>query len=129
MNMQTIGKQTMNIKLGISCLMAAVLVAGCASNSPAKLKAEAKITEAEARATALAKVPDGTIKEAELEREKGKLIWSFDIARPETKDITEVNVDAKTGEIVAVDVETPKDQAKEKGEDEKKEKKGKEDKD
>ena len=119
----------MNIKFNICCLLAALTVVGCASNSPEKLKAEAKITEAEARATALAKVPDGTIKESELEKEKGKLIWSFDIARPGTKDITEVNVNAKTGEIVAVDVETPKDQAKEKGEDEQKEKKGKEDKD
>jgi len=92
---------------------------GC---SPEKLKSEAKITEADARAIALSKVPDGTIKEAELEREHGKLIWSFDVARPGTKDITEVNVDAKSGVIVAVDVETPKAQAKEKDEDEKKEK-------
>jgi len=127
--MQTNEKQTMNIKLNISCLLAAVLIAGCASESQEKLQSQAKITEAEARATALTKVPDGTIKEAELEKEKGKLIWSFDIARPNTKDITEVNIDAISGEIVAVDVETAKDQAKEKGEDEKKEKKGKEDKD
>jgi len=129
MYMQTKEKQTLNIKFKIFCLLAAALVAGCASDSPSKLKAEAKVTEADARATALAKVPDGTIKEAELEKEKGKLIWSFDVARPDTKDITEVNVDAITGEIVAVDVETAKDQAKEKGEDEKKEHKGKEDKD
>jgi len=120
--MQTIKKQTMNIKLNLCCLLAALMAAGCASNSPEKLKSEAKITEADARAIALSKVPDGTIKEAELEREHGKLIWSFDVARPGTKDITEVNVDAKSGVIVAVDVETPKAQAKEKDEDEKKEK-------
>ncbi len=125
MNMQTIGKQTMNIKLGISGLMAAMLVAGCASNSPANLKAEAKITEAEARATALTKVPDGTIKEGELEREKGKLIWSFNIVQPNAEGIDEVNVDAITGQIVAVEKATPKNQAKEKDEDEKKEKKDK----
>jgi len=87
--------------------------------------AESSFSEADARVTALAKVPDGTIKEAELEKEKGKLIWSFDIARPGTKDITEVNVNAVTGEIVAVDVEAAKDQAKEKDEDERKEKKDK----
>ncbi len=108
MEMQTKEKQTMNIKLNISCLLAATLVAGCASDSRAKLQAEAKITETDARTTALGKVPDGTIKETELEKEKGKLIWSFDIAKPDTKNITEVNVDAMTGEIVSVETETPK---------------------
>ena len=63
--------------------------------------------------TALAKVPNGTVKEAELEEEKGKLIWSFDIATPGTKDITEVNVDAITGKIVATEIEKAKDEAKE----------------
>ena len=78
-----------------------------------KLLAKAKITKVEAQKTALTKAPDGTVKDAELEEENGKLVWSFDIARPGTKDITEVQVDALTGKIVAVDVETPKDQAKE----------------
>ena len=44
--------------------------------------------------------PNGTIKESELEKEHGKLIWSFDIATPGTTDITEVNVDAITGKVV-----------------------------
>ena len=82
-----------------------------------KLLAKAKITKAEAQKTALTKAPDGTVKDAELEEEKGKLVWSFDIARPGTKDITEVQVDALTGKIVLVEVETPKDQAKEAKED------------
>ncbi len=79
----------------------------------AALKAEAKITQAEAEATALAKVPNGKIVEAELEKEHGKLIWSFDISVPKSKNITEVQVDAKTGKIVSTQIETPKDQAKE----------------
>ncbi len=131
MKMQIINKQTMSLTLRITALLAAAMIAGCESESGeehehhhADLKAEAKISETDARATALAKVPDGTIKEAELEKEKGKLIWSFDIARPNTKDITEVNIDAVTGEIVGTDIETPKDQAKEK-DDEKSEKKDK----
>lgn len=37
------------------------------------------------------------MKEAELEEELGKLVWSFDIARPGTRNITEVLVDAITG--------------------------------
>jgi len=77
---------------------------------------DAKISKVEAQKIALARVPNGAIKESELENEKGKLIWSFDIATPGTKNITEVNVDAITGEIVAVDIETPE---KEKAEAEK----------
>ena len=69
----------------------------------AKLMAEAKVSKADAEKTALAKVPTGTIKEGELEKEKGKLIWSFDIITPVTKDITEVNVDAITGDVVSVE--------------------------
>jgi len=117
MKMQINKKQTMNMnmnmKLNVCCLLAAALVVGCESESGEggehhhanNLQAEAKVTEADARATALTKVPDGKIKEAELEREKGKLIWSFDIAKPNAEGISEVNVDAITGEIVAVEKE------------------------
>jgi uncharacterized membrane protein YkoI len=58
-------------------------------------------------------VPGGTIKEGELEKEHGKLIWSFDIATPGTQDITEVHVDAVTGQVVNLEKETPADQQKE----------------
>jgi len=78
------------------------------------LATQAKITRAQAEQTALAKVPGGTIKEGELEKEKGKLIWSFDISTPGTQDITEVAVDAITGEVVALDKESPAAEAKEK---------------
>jgi uncharacterized membrane protein YkoI len=84
-----------------------------AKDKEAKLEAKAKITKEAATKTALAKVPNGTIKEAELEKEKGKLIWSFDIATPGTKDTTEVNIDAMTGEVVSVEVEKAADEAKE----------------
>ena len=78
-----------------------------------KLLAKAKITRAAAEKTALTKAPDGTVKDAELEEENGRLVWSFDFTRPGTKNITEVQVDALTGKIVLVEVETPKDQAEE----------------
>ena len=71
-----------------------------------------KITMAQARATALKKAP-GTVKSSELETEHGKLIYSFDIATSKT-DITEVNVDAINGKIVAVQHETPAKEAAEK---------------
>jgi hypothetical protein len=47
-------------------------------------------------------------------------VWSFDIAAPGTRDITEVQVDAVTGAIVSVETETPAQQAAEKKQDEKK---------
>ena len=68
--------------------------------TPAQLKAEAKITEDAARATALAKVPGGTVKSSELEREKGKLLYSFDIATKGKSGIDEVQVDAITGALI-----------------------------
>jgi hypothetical protein len=73
----------------------------------AKLHAEAKISEADARTTALATVPGGSVSSSELETEHGKLIWSFDIAQVGSKNITEVQVDAKTGKIVSSKTETP----------------------
>ena len=94
----------------------------------AKLEAQAKITKAEAQKIALDKVPGGTIKEGDIEKEKGKLLWSFDIATPGTKDITEVQVDAMTGAVIDIAKETVADQEKEKKEDAKgKAKKNKDD--
>jgi uncharacterized membrane protein YkoI len=81
--------------------------------SEAELMKEAKVSKAQAEKTALGKVPNGAIRSEELEREHGKLIWSFDIARNGTKNITEVQVDAKDGKIVSVQTESPRDQAKE----------------
>ena len=79
----------------------------------AKLAAQAKISEADARTTALAKVPGGAVSSSELEKEHGKLIWSFDIATVGSKNITEVRVDAKTGKIVSTKIETPDKERKE----------------
>jgi uncharacterized membrane protein YkoI len=82
----------------------------------AKLEAQAKVSKADAEKIALAKAPGGTIKEGELEKEKGKLIWSFDISIPGSANIKEVQVDAITGEVVSVEAETPSKEAKEKKE-------------
>lgn len=72
--------------------------------------AKTKITMGQARAIALKK-EDGTIKSGELEKEKGKMIYSFDIA---TKDgMHEVNVNAKNGDIVDDQKESPADEARE----------------
>ncbi len=80
----------------------------------AQLKAQTKISESAAKATALAKVPGGRVKSSELEREKGKLIYSFDIATKGKSGIDEVQVDAITGDIVGGVVhESPKAEKKE----------------
>lgn len=84
-----------------------------AKDSQAALMAEAKVTQAQANATALAKVPNGIVKSSELERERGRLVWSFDVAQPSAKGVTEIQVDAKTGKIVSVKKETPAQEAKE----------------
>jgi hypothetical protein len=113
---------------GLNCALAE----GSSKPEPtqAELLAQAKITEVQASKIALTKAPGGVIQAKELEEENGHLIWSFDIATSGTKDITEVQVDAKTGAIVAVATETPKDQAKEAKADKKKEKgKGEKDED
>jgi uncharacterized membrane protein YkoI len=104
----------MKIKMIVCSALAAVLLAGCATENQAKLMAEAKISKDTAQQTALARVPNGTVKTAEIEKEKGKLQWSFDIATPGTKDITEVNVDAMTGDVISVDKESAQAEAKEK---------------
>ena len=76
--------------------------------SQATLQKEAKISEATARATALQQVPNGAVKSSELERENGKLIYSYDITVPGKTGIDEVNVNAIDGTVVAKQHETPK---------------------
>ncbi len=85
-------------------VLAIVFAVGCATMQTAKL------SRADAEEIALTRAPGGTVKESELgelEKEHGKLVWSFDIATPGTNDITEVQVDAVTGEVVSVEKETP----------------------
>jgi uncharacterized membrane protein YkoI len=108
--------KTKVIRLALSLALVAGLglsVAVAATESHGAIKAQAKITREEATKTALTKVPNGRIKTAELEKEHGRLIWSFDISMPKSTKITEIQVDANTGKIVSTQVETLADQAKE----------------
>jgi uncharacterized membrane protein YkoI len=106
---------------GISILTALAAVALAASpaaaqapaTAPAKhetakqLQAEAKVTEKAARATALAQVPGGKVAKHELERENGKLLYSYDIATKGKTGIDEVQIDAITGTVLSNKHETP----------------------
>jgi len=119
----------MKCKIAVCLALTTALLTACVSERQEKenLESQAKISRADAEKIALTKAPGGTVKEGELEKEKGKLIWSFDISTPGTSDITEVHVDAVTGAIAGVEKETAKTEAKEKkkekDEDEKEEKK------
>jgi hypothetical protein len=77
-----------------------------AQRSEAELK-QARVTKYDAKNIALARVKHGTIKCIELEKDNGVLIWSVDITRPGKKDLTDVWVDATTGKISAINLETP----------------------
>ncbi|MDP3088075.1 MAG: PepSY domain-containing protein [Methylotenera sp.] len=70
----------------------------------AKFKAAAKVTEADAKATALA-AHLGTVVETEYEIESdGKVSYEFDILEADKEEI-KVEVDATTGKIVEVSYE------------------------
>jgi uncharacterized membrane protein YkoI len=102
------------MKLKHAALLFAIAVAaGCASHGVARVVNGVKIEEDKvglwARATlppdsaikiALARVPGGTITEAELEEEDGRLIYSFEIKVAGKSGKDEVHVDARTGEVV-----------------------------
>ena len=96
-------------------ILVSVLVApvGAIAAPDESLPSHPKISEAAARATALAQVKGGRVQSAELEHEAGKLVWSFDIARPGSKNVTEIWIDANSGRIVSKKRETPAEQAKE----------------
>ena len=98
---------------------ASLMAAGSASaqntkpETQASLAREAKVTKLQATKTALAQVPGGKVRSSELEREKGKLIYSFDIKVAGKSGIEEINVDAMTGSIVAHEHEGAKAEKKE----------------
>src|SRR3981081_774982 len=107
-------------KLSIQTVVAAFSLAAvttsalaAAEETGAQLRTQAKVSKSDAQKTALEKVPDGRVESAELEKENEKLVWSFDIAKPNTKNIIEIQVDARTGQVAAVAEETRKDQAEE----------------
>jgi len=88
------------------------------SANAAKLARQAKITKEQAQETALKRAP-GKVESAELEKEHGKLVYSFDI-RNAKGTIDEVQVSAITGKVVRVEHENKKQEAAEKKAEQKK---------
>lgn len=74
----------------------------------------AKVSKDSATKIALARVPGATVESGEIEREGGRLIWSFDMQTAGKAGIDEVNVNAMTGKVVGkTQHETPKSEKKE----------------
>jgi uncharacterized membrane protein YkoI len=115
----------MKTSLRFAALALFFLIAGTAAGVDAqdkrdsKLAGQAKVTMDEARKTAVARVP-GTVESSELEKEHGKLVYSFDIRTAE--GITEVWVDAKSGEVINMENETAAHEAAEQHKDKAKQK-------
>ncbi len=86
--------------MALSLSAAPLFAQGAKHETQAQLKAEAKVSMADAKKTALAQVPKGWVKASELERENGKLLYSFDIASKGKTGIDEVQVDAITGTLI-----------------------------
>ena len=97
----------------VLALVAALTFSHAFAAAPSQdaLMAQAKVTKEQATQTALGKVPNGVVKGAELEREHGKLIWSFDVAQSGKSGVTEVQVDAVTGKVVSLKHESAANEA------------------
>jgi len=106
----------MKSRIAVAVFVAAMgitpaILSAATTESQATLRKEAKISMKKARSIALKKAP-GKVSSSELERENGKLIYSFDIKT--AKGITEVLVSAIDGHIVDVSHETAAKEAAEK---------------
>jgi hypothetical protein len=73
------------------------------------LLAQATLSPEQARQKALALAPGGSIIEEEIEEENGRLIYSFELKVPGQERATEVEIDAKTGEILPPDQDDEED--------------------
>ena len=105
---------------GLAIVVAATSAGAQATKKPAykkelpdSLTRIVKVTEPVAAATALSQVPGGRIQSVELEREDGKVIYSFDIKAKGKSGIEEVQIDAMTGAVSSNVHETPADEKKE----------------
>jgi len=92
------------------CTLAAVLALGCLGVAPVRGQTP-KISKNQAMAIAL-KLHPGKVKSAELEKEHGVQLYSFDI---QTKEgVREVGIDAASGKVVEDSLESVADEAREK---------------
>lgn len=67
----------------------------------ANAKAQTKISEADARKTALASAPTRTVQKSRLVLDRGKQLWTFDLKSDTSPLIIVIQVDANTGRMVS----------------------------
>ena len=80
---------------------------------PDSLAHHAKVREADAADIARKRVPNARIEAVELERERGRLIYSYDMKVEGKPGTEEVNIDATTGKVIGVEHESPAQEKKE----------------
>jgi uncharacterized membrane protein YkoI len=80
------------------CFATLFVSSASAQSKEAQMLREVKITMAQARQTALTRIP-GNIEMGKLEREKGKLWFEFEIHKAGTGAEAEIHIDAVTGEV------------------------------
>jgi uncharacterized membrane protein YkoI len=78
------------------------------STKHSKSTTHPKVSLEAAQATAQAKVPEGKMTSHELEKEHGKLIYSFEFKVPGESGVREVHVDAMTGKVINIAQESGK---------------------
>lgn len=74
------------------------------------LLARATYSAEAARQQALAAVPGGVIVESEIEEEDGRLVYCFEISVAGQKGVTEVEIDAVSGELISTEQEPEDDE-------------------
>jgi hypothetical protein len=93
------------MKVLLPSVAVAMAVCTCA---PAMAQSQRPLVSMQAaRVRALAVVPSGRVRSAELEREHGRLIYSFDIQVPGRAGIEEVQISALTGGLISRRHESP----------------------
>ena len=105
-------KEFLRPAIFIATLFTSTISSGLASDNN-EANHHGKITKTKAERIALAKMPGGRIRSAELETARGRHFWSVYIAKPGSKNAKEIRVDAVSGQILAVQTERPEDQAEE----------------
>jgi hypothetical protein len=93
------------MKTALSLLAVSISVLNAAPVSARSV--HPRVSMQTARARALALVPNGRIRSAELEREHGIQIYSFDIEIPHQAGVEEIQISAATGHLVSRTHESP----------------------
>lgn len=74
--------------------------AGASQDAKADAKAPTKVSEADARKTALASVKNGTVQSSKLVTDKGRQVWAFELRGENSPHVVVVHVDANSGRVV-----------------------------